>query len=43
MEEERRNPTNGLIYALMTAEVEGHRLSDEESHRKYHRHFDRWS
>ena len=30
IEEERRNPTNGLIYALMTAEVEGHRLSDEE-------------
>jgi pimeloyl-[acyl-carrier protein] synthase len=30
MEEERRSPTNGLIYALMTAEVDGHRLSDEE-------------
>ena len=30
MDEERRNPTNGLIYALMTSEVEGHRLSDEE-------------
>jgi pimeloyl-[acyl-carrier protein] synthase len=30
MEEERRSPTNGLIYALMTSEVEGHRLSDDE-------------
>ncbi|HKN61819.1 MAG TPA: cytochrome P450 [Candidatus Acidoferrales bacterium] len=30
MEEERKNPTNGLIYALMTSEVDGHRLSDEE-------------
>jgi hypothetical protein len=30
MEEERRHPTNGLIYALMTSEVDGHRLSDEE-------------
>jgi hypothetical protein len=30
MEEERRSPTNGLIYALMTSEVDGHRLSDEE-------------
>jgi cytochrome P450 len=30
MEEERRRPTNGLIYALMTSEVDGHRLSDEE-------------
>ena len=30
LEEERRSPTNGLIYALMTAEVEGHRLSDDE-------------
>ena len=30
MEEERRNPTNGLIYALMTSEVDGHRLTDEE-------------
>jgi pimeloyl-[acyl-carrier protein] synthase len=30
MEEERKSPTNGLIYALMTAEVDGHRLSDEE-------------
>jgi pimeloyl-[acyl-carrier protein] synthase len=30
MEEERKSPTNGLIYALMTSEVDGHRLSDEE-------------
>jgi pimeloyl-[acyl-carrier protein] synthase len=30
MDEERRRPTNGLIYALMTSEVEGHRLSDDE-------------
>lgn len=30
MEEQRRCPTSGLIYSLMTAEVEGHRLSDEE-------------
>jgi hypothetical protein len=30
MEEERESPSNGLIYALMTAEVEGHRLSDDE-------------
>lgn len=30
MEEERRKPTSGLIYALMTSEVDGHRLSDEE-------------
>jgi len=30
MEEERRSPTNGLIYALMTSEVDGHRLSDDE-------------
>jgi cytochrome P450 len=30
MVEERRHPTNGLIYALMTAEVDGHRLSDDE-------------
>jgi cytochrome P450 len=30
MEEERRRPTNGLIYALMTSEVNGDRLSDEE-------------
>src|SRR5277367_3060835 len=30
MEEERRAPTDGLIYALMTAEVDGHRLSDDE-------------
>jgi pimeloyl-[acyl-carrier protein] synthase len=30
MEDERKNPTNGLIYALMTAEVDGHRLSDDE-------------
>ena len=30
MEEQRRCPTSGLIYSLMTAEVDGHRLSDEE-------------
>ena len=30
MEEQRSCPNNGLIYSLMTAEVEGHRLSDEE-------------
>ena len=30
MEEERRSPTDGLIYSLMMAEVEGQRLSDEE-------------
>jgi pimeloyl-[acyl-carrier protein] synthase len=30
MEEQRSRPTDGLIYALMTAEVDGHRLSDEE-------------
>jgi pimeloyl-[acyl-carrier protein] synthase len=30
MEEQRRNPTSSLIYSLMTAEVDGHRLSDEE-------------
>jgi cytochrome P450 len=30
MEEQRRCPTNGLIYSLMTAEVDGQRLSDEE-------------
>lgn len=30
MEEQRDYPTNGLIYSLMTAEVDGHRLSDEE-------------
>jgi pimeloyl-[acyl-carrier protein] synthase len=30
MEEERKRPTNGLIYALMTSEVDGHKLSDEE-------------
>jgi pimeloyl-[acyl-carrier protein] synthase len=30
IEEERKAPTNGLIYALMTSEVDGHRLSDEE-------------
>ena len=30
MEEERRRPTNGLINALMTAEVDGHRLFDDE-------------
>jgi pimeloyl-[acyl-carrier protein] synthase len=30
MEEERESPSNGLIGALMTSEVEGHRLSDDE-------------
>jgi pimeloyl-[acyl-carrier protein] synthase len=30
MEEERKIPSNGLIYALMSSEVEGHRLSDDE-------------
>ena len=30
MEEQRRSPTNGLLHSLMTAEVDGHRLSDEE-------------
>jgi len=30
MEEQRRYPTGGLIYALMTAYVDGQRLSDEE-------------
>jgi cytochrome P450 len=30
MQEQRRCPTNGLIYSLMTAEVDGHQLSDEE-------------
>lgn len=30
MEEQRRNPRGGLIYALMTAEIEGQRLSDDE-------------
>jgi cytochrome P450 len=30
MEEQRRCPSDGLIYSLMTAEVDGHRLSDEE-------------
>src|SRR5271170_943368 len=30
MEEQRRRPTTGLIYSLMTAEVDGLRLSDEE-------------
>jgi cytochrome P450 len=30
MTEERRRPTNGLIYALMTSEVDGQRLSDDE-------------
>jgi pimeloyl-[acyl-carrier protein] synthase len=30
MEEQRGCPTSGLIHSLMTAEVEGHRLSDEE-------------
>ena len=30
MEEQRTRPNGGLIHALMTAEVDGHRLSDEE-------------
>jgi hypothetical protein len=30
MEEQRKCPTSGLIYSLMTAEVDGHRLSNEE-------------
>jgi|SRR5580658_898005 pimeloyl-[acyl-carrier protein] synthase len=30
MEEQRKCPNSGLIYSLMTAEVDGHRLSDEE-------------
>jgi len=30
MEEQRRLPTTGLIRSLMTAEVDGHRLSDDE-------------
>jgi pimeloyl-[acyl-carrier protein] synthase len=30
LEDERKSPTNGLIYALMTSEVDGHRLSDDE-------------
>jgi hypothetical protein len=30
MEEQRKHPNDGLIYSLMTAEVDGHRLSDEE-------------
>ena len=30
MEEERKRPTDGLISALMTAEVDGNRLSDDE-------------
>jgi pimeloyl-[acyl-carrier protein] synthase len=30
MEEQRKHPTSGLIYSLMTAEVDGQRLSDEE-------------
>lgn len=30
MEEQRRCPTDGLIHSLMTAEVDGHRLSDDE-------------
>jgi pimeloyl-[acyl-carrier protein] synthase len=30
MEEQRKCPTSGLIYSLMTTEVDGHRLSDEE-------------
>jgi cytochrome P450 len=30
MEEQRRCPSNGLIYSLITAEVDGHRLSDDE-------------
>jgi pimeloyl-[acyl-carrier protein] synthase len=29
MEEQRSCPTDGLIHSLMTAEVDGHRLSDE--------------
>jgi pimeloyl-[acyl-carrier protein] synthase len=30
MEEQRRCPTGGLIYSLLTAEVDGQRLTDEE-------------
>jgi pimeloyl-[acyl-carrier protein] synthase len=30
MEEQRSCPNSGLIYSLMTAEVDGHKLSDEE-------------
>jgi cytochrome P450 len=30
MEEQRRNPRGGLIYALMTAEIDGQRLTDDE-------------
>src|SRR5271170_4179175 len=30
MEEQSKCPNSGLIYSLMTAEVDGHRLSDEE-------------
>jgi cytochrome P450 len=30
MKEERRKPSDSLIYALMTAEVDGHHLTDEE-------------
>jgi pimeloyl-[acyl-carrier protein] synthase len=30
MEEERQRPTDGLIYSLMTAEVEGQHLTDDE-------------
>ncbi len=30
MEEQRGNPNSGLIYSLMMAEVDGHRLSDDE-------------
>ena len=30
MEEQRTSPTSGLIHSLMTAQVDGHRLSDDE-------------
>jgi hypothetical protein len=30
MEGERRRPTGGLLHSLMTAEVEGNRLTDDE-------------
>jgi len=30
MEEQRRSPTAGLIHSLMTAQVDGHQLSDNE-------------
>jgi cytochrome P450 len=30
MEEQRKRPTDGLLHSLMTAQVDGHRLSDEE-------------